>query len=40
MPEVLPSSTEEQEEEEEEEASSLRPQGLHSRGPTVLMEEE
>ena len=38
MPEVLPYGIEEQEEEEEEAASSLRPQGLRSRGPAVLAE--
>ena len=41
--EIIPYSTEEQEEEEEEEEEAvpaLRPQGLHSRSPAVLMKVE
>ena len=41
MPEIISSGTEEQKEEEEEEAVlALRPRGLRSRGPVVLMEVE
>ena len=42
MPQIIPPSTEEQEEEEEEEEAvlALRPQGLRSRGPTILAKGE
>ena len=40
MPEIRPSGIEEHEEEEEEAAFSLRPPGLCSRGPAVLVKVE
>ena len=38
VPRIILSGTEEQEEEKEEVVSALRPRGLRSRGPAVLME--
>ena len=42
MPKIIPPGTEEREEEEEEEevVLTLRPRGLHSRGPAILAEGE
>ena len=42
MPEIIPPGTKEQKEEEKEEEAvlTLRPRGLRSRGPTILVERE